>query len=355
MRVVKALSFLTFVAAACAAGWFGFVSYRQAEAHDLSGVIAEEAPPAPPSPQVEARPIDGRIASYKDRGDGARLVWQPGEGETLLRAGFVDNGSLVVSATSASAWKLFGLDLPSGKTAPKLESAARTVASSHRPAHKNAGALCYSQLTEGRKDEAWCADLAGQKAKRLTTHDGDEDIIEVSISPDGNWALFEVNVDRATAGKKEPARSSVWKIGLNGANLQQLTRGGDDRFPTWSEDGRRIFFQRRLPDGGWDPYVMFADGTNPGPILRTYDESETWPSKRPGAEEVVFAAQSGDAPPRLKRMDLETKSGAWITSGAYGPETRPAVSPDGKLVAFLAPVDPAVPARLGLWIVQIDR
>jgi Tol biopolymer transport system component len=354
MRFLKALTALLLVAAAGTAGWFGFRLYSQAQAHDLEGVIVEEAPPQPSVPQTVARTEDPRIASYKDRGDGARLVWSPEPTETLLRAGFIDNGSMLVSATNGASSKLLSFDLSSGKTSPKIETALKMSASSHRPAHKNADTLCFSQQTDGVKTEVWCTDMAGKKPRRVTTHDGPEDLVEASVSPDGNWVVFEVNVDRAQTGKKEPARSAIWKIGLNGANLQQLTRGGDDRFPSWSEDGRKIYFQRRMNDGHWDAYEMFADGTNPGPFLRTYGESERWPMKRAGSDEAVFSVETDDASPRIKKLNLETKSGAWLTSGAYGAETHPSLSPDGKLVSFLAPVDPSDPRRLGLWIAPIE-
>lgn len=351
---MRRFALILFLLAVAGSAGYGVLWWkRQAAARSLDRVIAE---PPPPQPRVaeEPRPIDARLSGLPDRGDGARLAFAPPTGMTVLRAAFIDNTTLVVTATTtdpAAPYRLFAYDLRSrSATGTDLRGTAPRLASGHRPAHRNADAFCYASPNESGRFEAWCSDFTGKKHRRLTTHDGREDLIDPSVSPDGGWLLFEANADRAG---KDGGASAVWKIHLNGSGLSQLTRGADDRFPAWSSDGKKVFFQRRLPEGSWDAYVMDADGKDPAPLLRTPDEDELWPVPLPGSASIVMSVASSSASPRLRRLDLETKKGEWLTSGAGGPETHPSVSLDGALAAFLAPIDAAAPSALGVWLVPV--
>lgn len=342
-----------FLAVAAGVGYGVLLAKRHADARSLENVIVEPAPPQP-EPPAEPPRVDPRLKDLKARADGSRLLWEPAAGERLFAAGFADNGTLIASATAAAGketrWKILRVDVASASATTIFDGTKARAASSHRAAHRNAGALCYAAPDERRVSEIWCSDLDGKDEKRLTTHDGHEDLVAPAISPDGVWIAFEVNDDR----QKKPTGGTIWKIGLNGANIQQLTRGGDDRAPSWSEDGRKIYFQRRLPNGNWDAYAMDADGKNPGPLLRTYEEDELSPARRAATEEFVVAEGPIGEATRIKIVDAVTKAGRTLTDGASGAETSPSVSPDGALAAFLAPVSPEEPGRIGLWLVQIE-
>jgi len=354
MRVFKGFIAAVFVLAVISGVGYGVLTVkRSADASSLANVVVEPAPPQAPAPE-EPKKIDPRLEGLVARDDGARLLWAPEAGERPLAAGFADNGTLIVSATSTAGkehrWKILKIDVAAAEAAAVFDAPRPRLASSHRAAHRNAGTMCYASPDERGVSEIWCSNLEGKDEKRLTTHDGKEDLVAPAISPDGVWAAFEVNDDRL----KKPTGASVWKIGLNGANIQQLTRGGDDRRPTWSDDGRKIYFQRRAPNGTWDAYVMDADGKNPAPLLRTHDEDETFPVRRGATEEFILSEGRPDAPSRVKALDAVTKAGRYLTSGANGAETSPSISPDGALVSFLAPLSPAEPDRIGVWLIQMD-
>jgi len=354
MRAFKGVIAAVFVLAIAAGIGYGVLNVRrQAAARSLENVVIEPAPPQSAAPE-EPQKIDPRLEGLIARADGARLLWAPEAGERPLAAGFTDNGTLIVSATSTDGkearWKILRVDVGKAQAVALFDAPRPRVASSHRSAHRNAGTMCYASPDERGVSEIWCSNLEGKNEKRLTTHDGKEDLVAPAISPDGVWAAFEVNDDRL----KKPTGASVWKIGLNGANIQQLTRGGDDRRPTWSDDGRKIYFQRRAPNGTWDAYVMDSDGKNPAPLLRTHEEDETFPVRR-GADDVFILAEGrADVPTRIKALDAVTKAGAYLTSGAYGAETSPSISPDGALVSFLAPLSPEEPEKIGLWLIQVE-
>ncbi|HTK60315.1 MAG TPA: hypothetical protein VL283_03890, partial [Candidatus Baltobacteraceae bacterium] len=348
MRALKGFITAVFILAVVGGVGYGVLAARrQAAARSLENIVVEPAPPQPAAPEEKAA-LDPRLEGLLARADGARLLWAPEAGERPIAAGFADNGTLFVSATSTAGkeqhWKILRVDVGSAEASAVFDSARPRVVSSHRAAHRNAGTLCYGAPDERGVSEIWCSSLEGKDERRVTTHDGKEDIVAPTISPDGVWVAFEVNDDRL----KKPTGASIWKIGLNGANIQQLTRGGDDRKPTWSDDGRKIYFQRRLPGGGWDAYVMDSDGKNPTPLLRTHEEDETYPVRRGATDTFILAEGKPDGTTRIKSLDAVTKAGAYLTSGANGPETSPSISPDGALVSFLAPLSPEEPDRIGL-------
>jgi hypothetical protein len=343
------LSVLFFALLAGGAGYGWHVWRTPAEAHEPETEdVVERTSPAEP----EEAP-DARLSRLTPRADGARKLLAAEAGETLLRIGFADNRTLVISATATKAggdrYRLAMYDVKDGKTVSEMEGSVERYASSHRPAHKNADRFCWSERVDG-KLEAFCSDFAGKRARRLTTHDGPEDILDPAISPDGSWVVFEVNTDR----QRKPSGSSIWKIGLTGAGLQQLTRGGDDRHPTWSEDGSRVYFQRRFTDGNWDLYSIKSDGSDPRPILRTFDQDEAWPARIARGNTMAAAVGPKGVVDRLKILDMVTKSASTLTGPEFGPISSVTVTPDGKIAAFLAPLDPADPGRLAVWLRAIE-
>lgn len=357
MRAVKGFFLTLFILAVLAGAAFGVLAWRRAvEARSLADVVVEPAPPQPIAPPDDA-PIDPRLQGFLPREDGARLIWAPASGEHLAAAGFTDNDSLIFSASStdgaAARWRVYGLQIASGTPEALFDGRDARIVSGNRSAHRNADRLCYSKPDAAGVFDVWCSDLEGKGEKKLTGHDGTEDLMSPTISPDGAWVAFEVDGDKDPISGK-PIGSTIWKIGLNGAGIQQLTRGADDRHPSWSDDGKKLYFQRRMPDGNWDLYSMEADGTDPAPILRTVDVDELFPVRRAATDDFLLSEVSASGTPRLKMLDAVTKAGRYPTAGLYGPETRPSVSPDGKIASFLAPTDPSDPDALGIWLVQLQ-
>jgi len=70
----------------------------------------------------------------------------------------------------------------------------------------------------------------------------------MEVSPDGEWIVF-------SWGKQ------IWKVKVNGDSLTQLTFSGENFYPRWSPDGRKIVFHVPLGDsaGIW---IINSDGSN---------------------------------------------------------------------------------------------
>lgn len=355
MRAFKRFLLVLLALGVAAGTVFGVLwAKKRVEAYSLENIVREPAPPQPKLPAAET-PLDERLAAFVPREDGARLAYLPEAGTKIVSASFVDNGTLMLTTTAQKGketrWSLERFEIASATSVKLLDGTLSRLASSHQSAHRNINTFCYSERDAKRGVfEVWCADLDGKNPKQITTHDGKEDLLAPAISPDGAWIAFAVVADNP-----KPQGSAIWKVRLDGSDLQQLTRGADDRRPTWSDDGRKIYFQRKPIVGGmsWDIYAMDADGKNSGPILRTYEEDEEFPARRASGSEFIVIESASGTGTRLKKIDAVTKAGEYLTAGVTGPETSPSISPDGRVAAFVAAIAPDQPGAFGLWFTQI--
>jgi len=79
----------------------------------------------------------------------------------------------------------------------------------------------------------------------------------MEVSPDGRWIVF-------SWGKQ------IWKVRVNGDSLTQLTFSGENFYPRWSPDGRKIVFDsnKDAPHGENVIWMMNSDGSG----LKRLDE-----------------------------------------------------------------------------------
>ena len=159
-------------------------------------------------------------------------------------------------------------------------------------------------------------------ARQVTS--ASERIESLTISPDGKWLAFDS--DRS-------GNMDIYKMRVDGSDLQQLTRNTADEFhPGWSPDGREVSFQS-WRSGNRDSYAMSADGTSERLIASApgHDFAGMWSpdgtqmafaSDRNGGvsgSELFLVSASGGTP-----KQLTTQGGLW-----------PYWSPDGKFIAYV--------------------
>jgi TolB protein len=100
---------------------------------------------------------------------------------------------------------------------------------------------------------------------------------------------------------------------------------GDAYQPSWSPDGRRIAFTSRRHGGGWQVYVVGADGWGERRLTSTGDASDKYPTWSPDGKTIVFESTRDNAcpsalgaacrPSRLYRMRSDGKQQRPMTDG----------------------------------------
>ncbi len=107
--------------------------------------------------------------------------------------------------------------------------------------------------------DLWTVARDGGTARRLTTHDGMEELAR--ISPDGNWIAFTGQYD---------GNADVYVIPAQGGEPRRLTyHPGSDQVITWSPDSKEVYFrsQRSSPNHRYDRiFHVPVDGGWPEPV-----------------------------------------------------------------------------------------
>lgn len=234
--------------------------------------------------------------------------------------------------------------------------------------------------------ELWIVPTGGGDSVPLTTADGRDG--SPRWSPDRRWVAFLSNRSGRRQGRKL-APMQLWVVSADGGEPRQLTsfEAGVSQ-PVWSPDGRTLAFVTRgtldTPEGKDPPerivrlisrpkykydglgffdgyahiWTVPAEGGTPARVTDG-DYDHEWPVWLPGGREVAFVTnRTPDADLSLVRdlwaADTQTGALRQITRNA-GPCTSPAVSPDGRWIAYVSHDFHAGPAtNAGAWVVPAE-
>jgi Tol biopolymer transport system component len=165
-----------------------------------------------------------------------------------------------------------------------------------------------------------------------------------SWSHDGEWVVFSSNRERDSLEE-----SSLWLVRARpGAEPFRLTQGNAvDRDPRFTPGDRAIVYAAHIGDGSFDLWYLPLDwpkghGAPPLPgkprrLTRTPGLHELAPSPRPDGSGIVYMGiDAASKKSRLYRMSFPAGKPVPLTSGPF--DNTPSYSPDGRTIAFSAPV-----------------
>jgi Tol biopolymer transport system component/tRNA A-37 threonylcarbamoyl transferase component Bud32 len=178
----------------------------------------------------------------------------------------------------------------------------------------------------------WRVPLAGGDFQRIASerYDG---LLGVAPVSDGRIVI--------TTGERGNAQLAV--VDRTGSGRQMLTREGVNMWPAAAPDGQTIAFASNR-DGQTGIWAMATDGGSPR--LLTHVAQPTWLSVTPDGRSVVFALLR-QAETSTWRVPIEGGEPTLLASGL----DRPAISPDGRL---LAGIHTAGDGQQALVVVPID-
>ena len=173
----------------------------------------------------------------------------------------------------------------------------------------------------------------GGKARRLTS--GLAFDAQPRFSPDGKKIVF---VSDRSGG------DNVWILSLDLSDTIQVTQGNTSLYvsPEWMPDGEHIVVSRAGGLGGAAKLELYhVKGRAALPVIRTPATLKTLgAAPTPDGRSIWYAGRSGDwqynailPQYQLYRYDRETGTSTRMTD-RYGSAFRPAISPDGRWLAY---------------------
>ena len=138
--------------------------------------------------------------------------------------------------------------------------------------------------------------------------------------------------------------------------IQVTTLPGNETYPALSPDGRWLAFVSNQNDNQ-DIWVMPASGGVPKPLI-SHPAADFSPAWTPDGNALVFVSTQDDAMGDLWWLSLRITEGDIQPSGQprkltdhVGKDISPAVSPDGKWVAFTSDRS----GRDNVWVLNLKR
>jgi Tol biopolymer transport system component/DNA-binding winged helix-turn-helix (wHTH) protein len=171
---------------------------------------------------------------------------------------------------------------------------------------------------------------------RFTSYPGVETM--PSLSPDGNQIAYvraQYDPVGIFLGPRQPGQANIYtKLVGAGTELRLTNHPGTDYYPAWSPDGQYIAFYRHEP-GASGFYIISALGGHERRITSEAAEGSGIAWLPDGQHLLVSHLFEGSHRSPLMELSLDTGKERPVTSPvrALG-DTWPAVSPDGRTVAF---------------------
>jgi Tol biopolymer transport system component len=226
-----------------------------------------------------------------------------------------DGSGLVLSAAEAelSPAQVWMLSLPSGEVR-RVTNDLNT----YLGASVTADGSALVTVQTDRVPNVWVAPAGdAARARQITTGSGKFDgYYGLSWAPDGRIVYASL----AGGGW------DIWVMNADGTGQRQLTAGARSNYgPSVSSDGRPVVFVSNRAGGAFNIWRMDADGGNP--LRLTAGRGENFPHVTPDGRWVVYATVGGGQDAAVWKVSIDGGEPLRLTSR---PASWPFVSPDGK-------------------------
>jgi Tol biopolymer transport system component/DNA-binding winged helix-turn-helix (wHTH) protein len=171
----------------------------------------------------------------------------------------------------------------------------------------------------------------------LTSSAGNE--VDPAVAPDGSRVVYGWH-------RSDPENSDLFVQLLDGGSPLQITDGpGHDDSPVWSPDGTQVGFVRRQGEECQILLVSALGGATQtlGPCGDPHYDDMDW---SPDGRWLAYAVGAGTnaSPRRIQQLNVDTLERRFLTTppADYFGDHSPAISPDGRTIAFARALSPGV-------------
>jgi Tol biopolymer transport system component len=172
-----------------------------------------------------------------------------------------------------------------------------------------------------------------------------------AVSPDGAWVVF------ASSRGRPFDQTSLWIAPLaRDAMPVQLTHDAIDVYPTWTPDGRAIVYASARGGAAFDLFrLVIANGRPAGPPeqLTSAPGNEVSPAVASDGTVVYDAVTTRADGTADSHLEARAPDGAIRALTAGPTDATPALSPDGKTIAFSRAVEHAGALDADLWLLPV--
>jgi len=199
------------------------------------------------------------------------------------------------------------------------------------------GRIVYRSSAGGNGADIWIMNADGSNAKQLTV--GARASRGLAVTPNGRHIVFVS--DRA-------GQFNLWRVDTDGGNLRQLTARDGEFYPHCCADGQWVIFQ----SGFIDPrlWKVHIEGGEPSQLTRT---RATRPAVSPDGQMIAYSYLDLDLKPSRWGIGIVSTEGERLSRFDFPPTVvYRAVrwSPDSKSIAFVnSPND-----RSDIWLQPLD-
>jgi len=198
-------------------------------------------------------------------------------------------------------------------------------------------------------DELWTMSPDGRDERKVVTRNGGWlSERDPAWSPDGQSLAFSADSN---------GQFDLYVVPSGGGTPRRVTSlDGDERWPSWTRDGRLVF-SHRPPNERWQIYAAAADAAGT-PVKITPDDAAEWQARvSPDGRLVAFVSDrdreaDDEADVFVRELATETSPRLTRLTRGGGAERFPAWAPDSKRVSYTA-------TRAGdgaaIWVTEMPR
>jgi len=278
---------------------------------------------------------DGNLEIYAMDTDGSNQTRLTDNSANDASTSWSPDGTKITFGSNRDGnWEIYTMDADGSNQSRLTENTLGDGGPSWSPDGKR---IAFVSQRDSNQGEIWLMGTDGSNPTRLTNNTAADS--SPSWSPDGTRIIFVSNRD----GNWE-----IYTMDVKGSNQTRLAEDPSvDIYPSWSPDGQKIAFVSNR-DFDREVYVMNADGSNPvnltnnAPVNATYG-LEPLPRSELDLNEIPYSIlfescreTDGKENWEICKIDADGSNYVNLTNTPEIDEMYPHVSPDGRLICFVA-------------------